>query len=309
MALRIGHLSTFYHTAVLLMAERTLEERLGVQASWRLFATGPDIVAAFGRRELDIAYIGLPPAIIGIDRGIHLTCIAGGHVEGTVLAGQGGLGTYPDIKDLAGILGQLRGGRVGVPGKGSIHDVIMADCLEKNRLAEEIEVLNYPWADLLVDALARGEVSAVAGTPALAAAVERYAGGKILYPPSKLWPNNPSYGIVGAAGALRAGSALTGLVESFLALHEEATMFLRDNPSLAARKIASFVGVAEEELVLRTLAISPRYCAQLSEEYISSTMRFVETMKRLGYISRTYGEGEIFDASLMSKIHPPGSHY
>jgi len=309
MALRIGHLSTFYHTAVLLMAERTLEERLGVQTSWRLFATGPDIVAAFGRRELDIAYIGLPPAIIGIDRGIHLTCIAGGHVEGTVLAGQGGLGTYPDIKDLAGILGQLRGGRVGVPGKGSIHDVIMADCLEKNRLAEEIEVLNYPWADLLVDALARGEVSAVAGTPALAAAVERYAGGKILYPPSKLWPNNPSYGIVGAAGALRAGSALTGLVESFLALHEEATMFLRDNPSLAARKIASFVGVAEEELVLRTLAISPRYCAQLSEEYISSTMRFVETMKRLGYISRTYGEGEIFDASLMSKIHPPGSHY
>lgn len=309
MALRIGHLSTFYHTAILLMAERALKERMGGEADWRLFATGPDIVDAFGRGELDIAYIGLPPAVIGIDRGIKLKCIAGGHVEGTVLAGRKGLGSYPDMEDLADILGQLRGGRVGVPGKGSIHDVIIADCLERYGLAGEVEVLNYPWADLLVDAAARGDVSAVAGTPALAAAVERYAGGKILYPPSKLWPNNPSYGIVVDAGSLRAGSGHIELIEGFLALHEEASLFLKDNPALAARKISSYVGVAEEEFVLRALEISPRYCAQLSEEYISSTMGFVDALKRLGYISRKYEESEIFDVSVIRKIHPPGSHY
>ena len=35
--------------------------------------------------ELDIGYIGLPPAIIGIEQGVPIKCVAGGHVEGTIL--------------------------------------------------------------------------------------------------------------------------------------------------------------------------------------------------------------------------------
>ena len=85
MRLRIGHLSTFYHTAIILMADEKLQENLGVDVEWRLFGTGPSIVNAFEKGELDIAYVGLPPAIIGIDRGVEIKCVAGGHIEGTVI--------------------------------------------------------------------------------------------------------------------------------------------------------------------------------------------------------------------------------
>jgi len=76
--LRIGHLSTFYHTAILLMARKDIISRLGADAEWTLMGTGPAIMKAFGKGELDLAYIGLPPAIIAMEQGSPVVCVAGG---------------------------------------------------------------------------------------------------------------------------------------------------------------------------------------------------------------------------------------
>ncbi len=288
------------------MAQDELHRRLGIDADWRLFGTGPAIVSAFERKELDIAYIGLPPAIIGIGRGVDIVCIAGGHMEGTVIAGRKELIGFPVERNLSEILRRLAGGKIGVPGKGSIHDVIITDCLERFGLAKEVSVVNFPWADQLLEAMVKGNVLAAAGTPALAVAIERYAGGKILYPPSMLWPHNPSYGILADRTFLKQKPSL---VEGLLLLHEEATSFLRNRTREAARIISSYVGVVDEEFVIETLRVSPKYCAQLTDEFISSTMGFVKALRKLGYIRRDITPGEIFDTSMIRKIHPEKDHY
>lgn len=306
MKLRIGHLSTFYHTAVLLMADEEARLRLSFETEWRLFGTGPAIVAAFERGEIDLAYLGLPPAIIGIARGVPLRCIAGGHVEGTVLSAKGPYKGFPEEESLCGIVSQFRGRKIGVPGKGSIHDIILADCLDRCALKDEIEVVHLPWADLVLEAVVRDTVAAAVGTPALAAAVEYYAGGRVLYPPSLLWPDNPSYGILTTAELLRTEA---GAAEEFLYAHEAATAFLRSRPQEAAEMIAAYVGVADRELVMRTLSISPKYCAALTEGYITSTMAFAQALKRLGYINREVSREEVFDLSLIRKAHPEKDHY
>jgi NitT/TauT family transport system substrate-binding protein len=306
MKIRIGHLSTFYHTAILLMAGGEAERRLGAGVEWKLMGTGPAIMKAFRQKELDLAYIGLPPAIIGISQGIGVLCVAGGHMEGTVMAGTAKWKGFPEAGDLASVLGQFRGGKIGVPGKGSIHDVILKECIEQSGLAGKIEVINYPWADLVTEAVAGGEVSAAFGTPALAVAIERFAGGKVLYPPSKLWPDNPSYGIVADAGFLQREREI---VERFLVLHEEATAFMRNEPGEAARAIADYVGIIDREFVLDTLRISPKYCAQLTEGYVASTMRFVPVLKKFGYIHDDIAQDRIFSRSIISRIHPKKDHY
>ena len=289
-----------------MIARGTLSGDAGLEAEWRLFGTGPDIVDAFHRRELDIAYIGLPPAIIGIDKGIKIKCIAGGHVEGTVISGQTHYKGFPEINSLDDILKQFSGRKIGVPGKGSIHDVILNDVLQRNNIRKDIEVINFQWADQVLEAMHRGEVSAAVGTPALAAAVKRFAQGKILYPPFKLWPNNPSYGILAESEFLDRERALA---EGFLELHEEAASFLRNRTAEAAGIIADSVGIVDEELVFEALSISPRYCACITDEYIASTMKFVKVLKSLGYIHREVTSGEIFDMSLIKKIHPEKDHY
>jgi NitT/TauT family transport system substrate-binding protein len=306
MLLRIGHLSTFYHTAILLMVRQDLASRIGVDVEWRLFGTGPAIMQAFGRGELDLAYIGLPPAIVGIGAGTPVVCVAGGHLEGTVAVGAVHRKGIAELGGPGKVLQQFQGERIGVPGKGSIHDVILRDLLVREGLAQTVEVINYPWADLVTEAVARGDVSAAVGTPALAVAVTRFAGGRILIPPSLLWPDNPSYGIVADRRFLEQSRQV---VERFLALHEEASAQLRADPRGAAEIIARHVGVIDGDFVLDTLKVSPRYCAQLTDGYITSTMLFVGTLQRLGYLVRDVAQEEIFDRSLIDAVHPGRDHY
>jgi len=302
--LRIGHLSTFYHTSLLLMAGG-IDDRLGTVVEWKLFGTGPDIIRAFERDEIDIAYIGLPPVVIGIDRGLRIKCIAGGHVEGTVIAGADSLRGFPDVQDLGELLYQFRGKSIGVPGRGSIHDVIVRDCIDSYGLAGDVEVINFPWADLIVEAVRKGEVSIAAGTPNLSVALRRFLGRRILWPPERLWPNNPSYGIAVKEGFLGESE----LIKKFLLLHEDETSFLKRRPVDASKVIASVVGIVDEDFVLETLMVSPKYCASLSEGYISSTMKLVKAMKRLGYIKQEPAAHEIFYTDIINEIHPGRAHY
>ncbi len=300
--IRIGHLSTFYHTSILMIARGTL----GADAEWTLFATGPAIVDAFERSEIDLAYIGLPPAMIGIDRGVAVKCIAGGHAEGTVLIGTEKLKGFPEITDLQTILNQLKGLKIGVPGKGSIHDVIISEYLNQLNLEKEIEVINFKWADQILEEIHGARIQAAIGTPALAVAVMRYAKGNILYPPSRLWPWNPSYGICVKTDFLKKERRE---VERFLQFHEEATSFLRNRPREAAAIISDHVRVADEDFIMDTLSISPKYCAALTDEYISSAMGFVSVLKRLGYIKKEMTFDELFEPSLINSLHPEQDHY
>ncbi len=288
------------------MADRETAQKMGRDIEWLLFGTGPAIVNAFKKKELDLAYIGLPPVIIGIDRGVRIRCVAGGHIEGTVISGKSKYEGFPQMLDLGEILGQFRGMKIGVPGRGSIHDVILSDCLDRFHLRGEIEVVNFQWADQVTEAVVKEEVAAAMGTPALAVAVKRFAGGRVLYPPAMLWPHNPSYGIIADDRLIREEAET---IEKFLHLHEAATELLRTQPAVSSRIISEYLGFVDAEFVFETLMISPKYCAQLSDEYIASTMEFAKTMKRLGYVRGDVAAAEIFDASIIARVHPAGHHY
>ncbi|HXW99303.1 MAG TPA: ABC transporter substrate-binding protein [Methanomicrobiales archaeon] len=301
--LRIGHLSTLYHTSFLLKGTRILEEK-GIRASWRLFPSGPDLVKAMETGGLDLGYLGLPPVIIGIDRGIPLRCIAGGHIEGTVMVAGKTVHPLVDCPGMREFLAQFAGRVIGTPPGGSIHDVIVRELLREHGFTD-VRVKNYPWADFLVDALREGEIAAAAGTPALAVASRRYGDAGLVVPPDRLWPFNPSYGIVVMESML----TREGLLRGFLAAHEEASELIRRDPRSAAATVAGMTGMVDPEFVLEAYRISPGYCASLPPEYITSTMKFVGTLRDLGYISRSPGREEIFETELIEKVHPGPHHY
>ena len=301
--IRIGHLSTMYHTAFLLRGTDLLD-RQGLAATWRLFPSGPDIISAMQRGDLDLGYIGLPPVIIGIDKGLSLACIAGGHVEGTVMIAGPGARTLAESGSMQEFLSQFSGKAIGTPPRGSIHDVIVNELLREHGITD-VTVKNYPWADFLSDALQSGEIAAAAGTPALAVTARRYGSAKLAVPPNRLWPFNPSYGIVVMRELLEKNDLLT----RFLTAHEAACELIRHDPATAAGVVAKTTGMVDPDFVMETYRISPKYCAALPPEYVSSTLKFVRTLQALGYISRPIGEDEIFDRSLIAAVHPGPHHY
>jgi len=301
--IRIGHLSTVYHTSFILMGTTLLKDR-GIDATWTLFPSGPDIVNAMREGQIDLGYIGLPPAMIGIDKGTMLVCIAGGHTEGTVMIAGEDIQALDQCAGMTEFLAQFTDEQIGCPPRGSIHDVILNELLTKHGV-KAVRVKNYAWADFLPDALTEEEIAAAVGTPALAVAARRYYGTKIVVPPPKLWPHNPSYGIVAMRDLLR----YEKLLRRFLMAHEEACEMIRKNSLMCARIVAKTTGIVDEEFVMETYQISPKYCASLPPEYIRSTMKFVRPLHTLGYISRKVSETDIFDASLINEVHPAPPHY
>ena len=304
--MRIGHLTTSYHTAFILMGTDWIERRIGVKPEWNLYPTGPEMMRAFAREELDLGYVGLPPAMIAIDKGIQLRCIAGGHMEGTVLTAKGNLKTFEETGDVKEVLDQLRGKIVGTPSKGSIHDVIIRTLLEEAGLGKAVPVRNFDWADLALYAMESGEVQAAVGTPPLAVLATQLLGAKMMLPPNVMWPHNPSYGIVATRNMIDDSAESLG---AFVGLHEDACNLIRKDPRTAARMAAEATGIMNEEFILRVFKVSPKYCASLPLEYTNSTMAFVPVLQRMGYIAKALKEHDVFHKRIIECIHKEPPHY
>ena len=299
----IGYLSTMYHTSHLIRAQRWIEKELHLFPEWVLFPTGPAMVEAFAAGSIDLGYIGLPPAMIGIDKGIPLICIAGGHAEGTVMIAARGYHSYDELKSSEAVLNQFIGKRLGSPAKGSIHDVIIRNLVAESGL--KIIIDNYPWTDLVPEAIEAGEIEGAVGTPALAVLGAREYGTATIIPPGNLWPFNPSYGIV-VRKELLAEKKLLG---DFLTLHERACNQIREHSGEAAAVVAGTVKVVTSSFVMEVFALSPKYCAALPENYRRSTLAFVTVLKKLGYLSKDLSEGDIFDTHIIEAIHSEPDHY
>jgi NitT/TauT family transport system substrate-binding protein len=298
----IGYLSTLYHSSFILRGSGQLRE-LGINATWKLFPNGPSMIEAFERKELDLGYLGLPPAMVGIARGLKIKCVAGGHVEGTVLIGGQSFRVLETAKDA---LAQFKGMTIGTPRRGSIHDVILRKLVKDCGLNDSIKIKNFNWPDFILDAIMDNEVDGACGTPPLAVLAARQLGAKIIHSPHKTWPFNPSYGIVATERLIHESPSI---LMDFLRLHEDACCLLRKHPEEAARLVHSVMKIIEEDFAKEVFRVSPKYCASLPDEYIDSALDFMPTLREMGYIARDLAKEEVFYTKAIEKVHPRRHHY
>jgi NitT/TauT family transport system substrate-binding protein len=300
--MRIGYLTTIYHTSFILRGSGRMEN-VGLNASWRRFPNGPALIEAFQRGDLDLGYIGIPPAMIGIGKGIKIKCVAGGHVEGTVLVGVQGYKSKGTVKDT---LAQFEGRTIGTPRRGSIHDVILRKLTDDSRLSQKIKIENFDWAEFILDAMMEREIDGGCGTPPLAILARRQVEADVLLKPSEMWPFNPSYGITATERFIK-NSPIA--LASFLRLHEDACNLLREKPKEAAELVHELMEIIGEDFAQEVIEVSPKYCASLPEEYIDSSMRFMPVLKDMGYLSMGLRREDVFYTKVIETVHPHKHHY
>lgn len=296
--LNIGFLSTTYHTSLLLIAEKWVEEKLNIEVNWKLYASGPDEVNALSRREIDIGYIGLPPVIIGIHNRVPIKCIAAGHVEGSILIAENSFKSFKETGSIPLVLKQFIGKTIASPPKGSIHDIIIRKLIQEYGV-EGIEVKNFPWADLILDDFTDKKICAAVGTPSLAVAAMQFSNGKVLIPSDKMWRNSPSYGIVARNDFIENHPEI---LQKFLSLHKKATDEIKINSENAAKSVSKLIGVVGEDFVSEVYKVSPKYFINLTDDFINSTKEFISTLIQLKYIKKSVSVEEIFDFRVIGRI-------
>jgi NitT/TauT family transport system substrate-binding protein len=307
--LNIGHLSTAYHTNWLLIGNKDLEKDLNLKVNWSLFGTGPLMVEAFKKGQLDIGYMGLPPAIIGIDNNVPIKCVAGGHVEGTVMVGKKNHKTISELNDdIYETLKQFKGYTIGTPSVGSIHDAILNFYLEQHDLKDDIKVKNYKQAEFIAIDMEKGLVEGGVGTPALVVFAKTILDSHLIIPANYLIANNPSYGIFFHENLIENNP---DIVLTFLHHHKKASYLLRESQDKAAEIISRTFAILNnnKKYTKAVLEISPKYCIALSEGYQKSTEGFVNTMFNLGYIKEKLPFDRIFNFKFVKEVHPEAHHY
>ncbi|MFW9927979.1 MAG: ABC transporter substrate-binding protein, partial [Candidatus Thorarchaeota archaeon] len=287
--------------------DKKVSKDLNRKIEWVLFGTGPAMVNAFENGQLDAGYMGLPPAIIGINKGVPIKCVAGGHVEGTILIAKEEYKPVSEFKgDLAETLTQFEGKIIGVPSKGSIHEVILTHFLKKFGLIDDISVKDYAQPEFIAIDMKKRILDAGVGTPALAVFAQSLFPSQIIIPAKNLWPYNPSYGIFFHNNVIKNHPEI---INGFLKHHKKASELLRTSQSIAADKISQSFGILTKSYVESVLRISPKYCIALTKEYINVTMQFVNKLFELGYIDQKLKLSQIFELRFVEKIHPEESHY
>ncbi|MBY8984258.1 MAG: ABC transporter substrate-binding protein [Candidatus Lokiarchaeota archaeon] len=307
--LNIGHLSTAYHTNWILIGNRDLEKDLNLKVNWSLFGTGPLMVEAFKQGKLDIGYMGLPPAIIGIDNGVPIKCVAGGHVEGTIMIGKKNHKSITELNDdIYETLVQFKGHTIGTPSVGSIHDAILNYYLEEYNLKDDIKVKNYKQAEFIAIDMEKGILEGGVGTPALAVFAKTILKSHLIIPAKYLLANNPSYGIFFHENLIE---NFPEVVLTFLHHHKKASYMLRESQEKAAVIIAKTFSILNnnKQYVKSVLEISPKYCIALSEGYLKSTEGFINTMFKLGYIKEKLPNDKIYNFKFVKEVHPEAHHY
>ncbi len=299
--MRIGYLSTLYHTSFILKSTPSNYLK-NYSVDWSLFATGPAMMEAFRKGDIDMGYIGLPPVMIGIEKGLEIKCVGGGHIEGTVMIGSSSYQTYDELGDILSVLNQFEGESIGTPTRGSIHDIILRQLTQ----GMDINIKNYSWADFIPEALEDGEVAAGVGTPSLASTASQQVDSQIIIPPYQLWPYNPSYGIVVKEELIEENP---DYILDFLKAHEDACNLIRTQRETAVEIVFREMGTVSKEFILNTFNISPRYCASLPEQYINSTLKFIPVLQDLKYMQGSLNSKEIFEREYIQEVHPEAAHY
>lgn len=298
--LKVGYLPSMCQAIYVLKQYKTLERELGVDVvEYKRYESGPLITQAFAQGDADIGFMGIPPVMIGIDKGVPIKVIASTHSEGSsLIAKSKGYKNLTQLGSIQAVLKQFDGKSIGAPGKGSIQDVIIRTELKKAEL--NVTVKNIPIASTLPALLNEGQIEAYVVWPPFEMEGVLKGYGDVVIPSDKLWPYNPCCALVVTE---KFEKEHPDTVQKLVELHNYASLFIMSHPEELANAANAELGI-NNETALASIEFSPKYCSLPDDRYINSTMDFVNALKDLGYTTNNLTEDQIFDLKYIKKAHP-----
>jgi NitT/TauT family transport system substrate-binding protein len=308
---QIGHTASKkvkigYHPAMCLAAiyvakDKQLFKKADIEAKIIEYQGGPPMIPAFRSKEIDIGFLGGPPAIAAMDKGIDVSIYGFAHMEGSAIIVRKD-SPYTKVEDLKGKL-------IAVPVFGSIQDVLTRITLKLHGLEPLRDVKLMEAGELggvgqLPTLLKKGDVDAYVAWPPFNEIPLVKGFGRALLKPEEMIPHNPCCVIAARNDFVRKNP---GLFEKIMNITRDASIFSLAYPDEAARSINNVVGY-DEDIAKYSLKFAGNYCALPSPEAVRTTMNILKDMKELGYIKSNLSQDQVFNLKYVTAIHPESSH-
>lgn len=234
---RFGYLLSDHHAAFFVAKEKELYENQGIKVEEKVFPYGVPLIEALSTGNIDVGYVGIPPAIIGRANNNPVTVIAAVQNEGSGIAISKEL--YNKGVDS---VRELKGKKIAHPGIGSIQYVMLLKELEKIGLTKNDVNLKIVAPPEMQMALENREIDAfIIWQPWLSKAKNEGAV-EIIKTSSEMWPNHPCCVMVANEEFIENNK---DLMKKLVNVHKTATSFININQKETVKIVAKNLGLDE----------------------------------------------------------------
>jgi NitT/TauT family transport system substrate-binding protein len=286
--LRLGFISIIPMTQLFVMESQRWTKAAGLDLILKRFSSGPPMVEALLSGALDVAYIGIGPAMLARARGADVKAVAANVVEQIALVGRGGLVASftetPSPRDAFKRFRESgrRAARIATLPPGSTPDTVLRYYLQEAGVGTgDVEIIGV-GEDEVQRLLLAGAVDAAAIVePILTITLERDRSARIIATPRQMMPGHPG-AVVLVTGAVIAQNraAVMRLVE----LHVRATAYVREDPARAVPDIVEYLGLG-----LVDPAVIRKALTSEATQLIADPRAIVEPTRLLHAIERRLG--------------------
>ncbi len=274
-------------------------------SSYTSYVTGMALASALARRDIQVAYMCLVPAINAYANAkVPIKIVAGTHKYGYALVVNPNVVTRVEDLDKDGV-------RVGCVREGGAVDVLLNRTIDRHQLSRQqilgkVRRMNPPK---LLIAIKAGQLDA-AFLPEQWASMAEDLGFKMLITAQDVWPGMQGSVLVVKEELLRDNP---DLVRELVDINEDATRWINDHPEEAANTLARVLSITGEDVMaadipsleskLEMSSVMMRrsmgrleYSSAIS---IRDVQEVIEYMVKLGYMKRSFPAEDIVDTRFM----------
>lgn len=184
--LKIGYLPITHSLPVVVADRLNAGKYRNLKTELVKFSSWPELLDAYNSGKIQAASELLVLALAGAQRGVPESVVALSHRHGDILTVAKEINSVRDLK----------GKRVAIPHRMSVHNILLAQALKKNGLTlKDVEWIEMPPPDMPA-ALARGDIKAfIVAEPFGTKAIQAGFGKKLLNA-KDIWPDYICCGLV-----------------------------------------------------------------------------------------------------------------
>ena len=302
--LRVGYIPIIPMTQLYVITGEGWTKDAGLNLETTSFQSGPAMIQALASGTLDVAYVGIGPALIARSKGVKLKVVAANVIDQVALIGRG-----PLAKAMAGAANPAEGvkafraanGRrpkIGSLPAGSVPDTVLRYWMaEIARIApDDIEIVGMGEQPLQQALLSGAIDGASILEPILTLVQSRLQDAAIIAKAGSMFPKQPGAVLVVTEEAIAKNR---DAVAELVRLHIRATAFAKSNPDRTAELVTDIIGkgLVEREVMRAALTSDATTFVDDPRVILESTKRMQTFQQSLDQITEPVDVDALFDFS------------
>ncbi|GAA0686193.1 ABC transporter substrate-binding protein [Marinobacterium maritimum] len=265
------------------------------------FQNGPAMVQALLAGQLDIAYLGIGPAMVARAKGADIKVVASNIVEQISLVALGELAPYFESGEQNTAFSRFTADKGRKPviatfPVGSVPETVLQYWLRKQLQIDptQIEVI-YQGAAQVQQSLLTGAVDGAAILePVVSISLDRLPEARVVASGSQMFPSQPGAVLIVRESLI---NNQPELVQALVAVHADVSRLLREHPEQTVAAVKRYVGGGRlpEAIVKRALENSSAHFIDDPRKIIGGTQAMHDFQAEIGTLKAHVDLNELFD--------------